>query len=216
MVRYDTPEEVNSVLNAFKNRGYTHLDSSRLYAAHAPGTSEPRLGAVKAGDNFTIDTKVNSNREGAHSKANILADINDSLEALRMTQVNALYLHLPDRKTDIKETCEGMDQAYREGKLKTWGICNVSAAEVQEFIDVCEQNGFVKPSVYQGQYNAIVRGAEKELLPLLRKNGMAFYAYSPAAAGFFAGNHKDGRAGSRFDGKVRFLNIVPPHPTSNV
>ncbi|KAI1851807.1 hypothetical protein JX265_013164 [Neoarthrinium moseri] len=202
MVRYDTPEEVNHLLKAFRKRGYNHLDSARLYAAHAIGTSEPRLGAAKAGGTFTIDTKVNSSREGGHSKANILSEINDSLEALRMPQVNILYLHLPDRKTDIKETCEGLDQAYREGKFKMWGICNISASEVQKFMDVCEENGFVKPSVYQGQYNAIVRGAEKDLFPLLRKYDMPFYAYSPAAAGFFAGNHKDGREGSRFDQKL--------------
>jgi aflatoxin B1 aldehyde reductase len=60
----------------------------------------------------------------------------------------------------------------------------------------------VKPSVYQGQYNTIVRGGEKKLFPLLRKYGIAFYAFSPGAAGFFAGSHKKAAPKSRFDPSV--------------
>lgn len=211
MVRYDTPEEVKSYLDTFSRRGYNRLDTARVYAAHAMGSSEPRLGAVSVGEHFIIDTKVNSRLEGGHSKTNILQEIDASLAALKMSQVNTLYLHLPDRETEMEETCEGLDQAYREGKFKQWGICNLTAQEVQRFIDVCQENGFVKPSVYQGQYNAIVRGAEKELLQVLRKNDMSFYAYSPAAAGFFAGNHKEDRAGSRFDSKVRSALSFPTY-----
>jgi aflatoxin B1 aldehyde reductase len=37
----------------------------------------------------------------------------------------------------------------------------------------------------------------------LRKYGISFYAYSPAAAGFFAGNHKNIKAGGRYDRSVR-------------
>jgi aflatoxin B1 aldehyde reductase len=48
---------------------------------------------------------------------------------------------------------------------------------VQKFVDICEEKGYIKPSVYQGHYNAIVRGGEKELFPLLRKNNIAFFAY---------------------------------------
>ncbi|KAM0337519.1 hypothetical protein ACHAPU_011540 [Fusarium lateritium] len=199
IVHYDTPEEVDSLLSDFKKRGYNQIDTSRIYSAHALGSSEPRLGAVKAGDTFLIDTKVNSIQEGGHSRANILGDVSGSLEALKVKQINNFYLHLPDRKTDVKETCEALDLAYREGKFKAWGVCNLTAPEVQDIIETCEANGFVKPSVYQGHYNAIVRGGEKELFPLLRKHGLSFYGYSPAAGGYFAGTHKEGRAGSRFD-----------------
>ncbi|EHK16210.1 uncharacterized protein TRIVIDRAFT_64979 [Trichoderma virens Gv29-8] len=45
----------------------------------------------------------------------------------------------------------------------------------------------------------VVRTGEKELFPLLRKHGIAFYAWSPGAAGFFNGNHKNPQAGSRYD-----------------
>ncbi|KAH7253676.1 NADP-dependent oxidoreductase domain-containing protein [Fusarium redolens] len=198
MVRFDKPGEVNALLSTFTKRGYTQIDTARLYPAHAPATCEPKIG-LAAKENLVIDTKVNSIQEGGHSKENILKDIDASLKDLKIDQINIEYLHLPDRKTDFKEACEAMNQAHEEGKIKYWGICNHTAQEVETIVKICEKNDLVKPSAYQGQYNPIVRGAEKELIPILRSHGIAFYGYSPAGAGFFAGNHKNVQPGGRFD-----------------
>ena len=32
--------------------------------------------------------------------------------------------------------------------------------------------------VYQGQYNPVTRKGEKDLFPVLRKNGISFFAYT--------------------------------------
>ena len=42
---------------------------------------------------------------------------------------------------------------------------------------MCEEKGYIKPSVYQGCYNLIDRQPEQTLFPLLRKHGMVFNAY---------------------------------------
>lgn len=118
-----------------------------------------------------------------------------------------MFLHFPDRQTPFEDTVKAMDAALKQGKFKNYGLSNYSAAEVQKVLEICEQNGYTKPSVYEGHYNAIVRGGEKELFPLLRKHNMAFYAYryvieylmgepsltlsqsiSPAAGGLFSGH----------------------------
>ncbi|KAL7943303.1 NADP-dependent oxidoreductase domain-containing protein [Trichoderma barbatum] len=198
-VRYDKPEEVNSYLDAFFNRGYNHIDTARIYSTGASGTSEPRLGAVGAGKKFIIDTKVRSREPGNHQKDKIAEEVEISLKALQIDQINIQYLHQPDRATPFEETCEAIDKAYKEGKFRKFGLSNFTVKEVEEVVEICERRGFVKPSVYQGQYNAIVRGGEKELFHVLRKSNIAFYAWSPAGGGFFAGNHKNGKAGGRFD-----------------
>lgn len=177
MVRHDTPEEVEAFLNAFYERGYRQIDTARGYSPHAPGTSEPRLAAAQAGKRFSIDTKVLSRSSGSHSKNNIKQSINDSLAALQMTQVDIEYLHHPDRATPFEETCEALNEAYLEGKFKRFGLSNYTADEVQKFVEICEARGFVKPTVYQGHYNPVVRGAEKDLFPVLRKHNIAFYAW---------------------------------------
>ena len=48
----------------------------------------------------------------------------------------------------------------------------------------------MKPTVYQGMYNAITRGVEGELFPCLRRFGIIFYAYNPLAGGVLSGKHK--------------------------
>ncbi|KIW72816.1 hypothetical protein PV04_00986 [Phialophora macrospora] len=197
--RLDTPDEVQAFLDLFYDAGYRQIDTAQLYSLGAPGTCEPRLGAAGAGDKFIVDTKVISTTPGDHKKENVAKNIQASLSALKMNRVNIEYLHRPDRSTPFEETCEAMDEAFRQGKFKHFGLSNYTADEVKQILDICDRRGFVKPTVYQGQYNPIVRGGEKELFPLLRRNGIAFYAWSPAGGGFFAGNYKKIATGGRFD-----------------
>src|SRR3954466_9502898 len=68
-----------------------------------------------------------------------------------------------------------------------------------EFVDVCEREGFVKPSVYEGIYNIIDRRHEGAVLDLVRKHGMQFVAHSPNASGFLHGALTSGQVeGTRF------------------
>ncbi|VUC21226.1 unnamed protein product [Clonostachys rosea] len=184
---FDKMEDVQALLDAFYSRGYTHLDTGRNYSLHAPGSSEERLGKSKNLGRFTIHTKVEDGFAGAHEAAKIHASIDKSLKALNVSSVETMYLHVPDRQTPFTETAQAIHEAKQQGKFKHWGLSNYAASEVAQFIKICEEKGYDKPRVFQGHYNPIVRGGEKELFPLLRKHGIAFVAYSPAAGGFFNG-----------------------------
>ena len=48
---------------------------------------------------------------------------------------------------------------------------------LQQYFDICEKQGYVKPTVYQGHYNALVRDHEKDLIPLLRDHGCVYNAF---------------------------------------
>jgi aflatoxin B1 aldehyde reductase len=58
--------------------------------------------------------------------------------------------------------------------------------ELEDVIRVAKENNYVIPTVFQSNYNAFARRQEKEIIPILRRNNIAFYAYSPIAAGFLA------------------------------
>lgn len=58
---------------------------------------------------------------------------------------------------------------------------------LQEWLEVAKDQGYVKPNVFQGQYNILSRTYETTLFPLLRKHGIAFVAFSPLAGGFLTG-----------------------------
>nr|GFD59379.1 hypothetical protein [Tanacetum cinerariifolium] len=80
--------------------------------------------------------------------------------------------------TPLEETLSGVSAAHEAGMFRRFGLSNYPPADVQKMYDVCKANNFVTPSVYQGNYSAVARGQEERLLPLLRKLGIASYAYS--------------------------------------
>lgn len=212
LAKYDTPDEVKAFLDTFYERGGRHLDTSRNYSPGAVGSSEPRLGVADAGSRFNIDTKVRGvPGDGPfHTAQQVKESIDGSVADLKLpdgVKIDIMYLHLPDRETPLKETCKAINETYQEGKFKRFGISNYTADEVEQIVAICKNNGYVAPTVYQGQYNPLVRSGEDTLFPVLRKHGIAFYAYSPAAAGVFVGNQKTAQSGSRFDPSVR--NMAP-------
>lgn len=87
-----------------------------------------------------------------------------------------MFLHSPDRGTPFSVTCAAIDKEYKAGKFKAFGLSNYRADEVEEIVKLCVENNWVKPTVYQGQYNAAMRASE-ELLPVLRKHGIQFVAF---------------------------------------
>jgi aflatoxin B1 aldehyde reductase len=176
IIHFDSEKDVRGLLDAFSNRGYKNIDTASNY----PG-SEVRLGQTGAANQFIIHTKVRGWGSGDSEPSKIELSIGKSLGDLRTSAVETMFLHVPDRQTPFEDTAKAMSDAFRQGKFKKWGISNYTAAEVKKFIEICEKKGYVKPSVYEGHYNALVRGGERELFPLLRDYGMAFFAYRYAS-----------------------------------
>lgn len=172
IIHFDSENDVQSLLDAFYSRGYKDVDTGSNYAG-----SEARLGQAGASSRFRIHTKIRGWGSGWLEPAKIESSIEKSLEDLHTSTVETMFLHVPDRQTPFEDTANAINDAYLQGKFKKWGISNYTAAEVKKFIEICEEKGYVKPSVYEGHYNAITRGGEKELFPLLRKHDMAFFAY---------------------------------------
>jgi aflatoxin B1 aldehyde reductase len=173
VIHFDDPKDVTAVLDAFAARGHTQIDTAPNY----PG-SEARLGLANAPARFTVHTKILGMGNGTLAPSQIHASIEASLKALKVSKVETVFFHVPDRETPFEDSARAMHEAWQVGKFNRFGLSNYTAAEVQRFLNICEEHGYNKPAVYQGHYNAVARGAEKELFPILRKHGMAFFAYS--------------------------------------
>jgi aflatoxin B1 aldehyde reductase len=141
----------------------------------------------------------------SHKPADLRKAINTSLKELKCDKVDMWYLHAPDRSTPFVETLEEINKMYKEGLFNRWGISNYLSWEVASMCEICEAHGWVKPTVYQGVYNALFRSIEHELLPCLRKYGMSFYAFNPLAGGLLTDRyHREDtndkhESGARYD-----------------
>ena len=76
-----------------------------------------------------------------------------------------------------------MDALHRAGKIREWGLSNFPAWAVVSIYHACAASGRVRPTVYQGCYNAITRSVEFELMPAARSLGIHCYHYNPLAGG---------------------------------
>ncbi|KAJ7632500.1 Aldo/keto reductase [Roridomyces roridus] len=200
-------KDVETILNAFLSHGHTEIDSARTYCG---GTSEEYLGqlfnnwkAQGLDKGLIIETKLEPHSGVTHSPEDLRKHLMASLKALQVPSIDMWYLHAPDRSVSYETTLKGVDSLYKEGYFKRFGISNYASWEVAEMVKICEANGYVKPTAYQGIYNAIHRAVEPELFPCLRKFGISFYEFNPLAGGFLTGRYAslDDRpeAGSRFD-----------------
>ncbi|TLD19137.1 hypothetical protein PspLS_09913 [Pyricularia sp. CBS 133598] len=167
-------------LDALRELGIKNIDTAQLY-----GESETGLGQANAAADFNIDTKLSCMAmDSPANKANVVKFGRESLEKLKTDSVDVYYLHQPDRSVPFEDTMSGLQELYEAGAFKRLGLSNFLPHEVDEMVAIAEKHGWVKPSVYQGNYSAVARGCEAELFPALRRHGISFYAYSPSAGGF--------------------------------
>lgn len=190
------PAELRAVL---KENNISRIDTAAVYQN---GESEKIIGRAKLPADFTIDTKIRAARPAAGhlTPEKIEKSLTNSLEQLGMKKVNVIYCHAPDGETPIAEQAKAFSDQYVKGRFTYLGVSNFSVQMLQEWLDIAEKEGYVKPTWFQGQYNLLCRSYEDELFPLLRKNGIHFAGYSPLAGGFLLGNFtQEGvQAGKRF------------------
>ncbi|KAJ5959934.1 Aldo/keto reductase subgroup [Penicillium vulpinum] len=179
-VAYPTLESINEVLDILEAKGIKHIDTAKLY-----NNSEELLGKIHADSRFTIDSKYPGGFSSEPSTPDsFLADLNRSLALLQTDQLDVYYMHAPERRSSVEDLLAAINSAHQAGKFKRFGLSNYLAEEVEEVVRICQENNYILPSVYQGNYSAVARRGEKEILPTLRKYNIAFYAYSPIAGGF--------------------------------
>lgn len=185
-------DTASTMLDSFAGGGLNELDTAYVYN---DGKTESILGDLLPGKswaaNAIIAGKANPRGPGRLSAAGIREQLDTSLERLKRQHLDLFYLHSPDLETSIDETLEAVNEAHAQGKIKKLGLSNYAAWQVSQIYERCEQRGWLKPSCYQGMYNAITRDVERELFLCLADYNMGFYAYNPLAGGLLTGKYKN-------------------------
>ncbi|KAH7885741.1 NADP-dependent oxidoreductase domain-containing protein [Phlebopus sp. FC_14] len=188
--------ECQKSVDYFVGKGFKVFDTSRVYG---DGTSEEYLAKLDL-KGAVVDTKAYVHSPGDHSPEKLRESLQASLKALHPHKVRVFFLHVPDRSIPYEETLRGVNELYKEGLFEEFGLSNYTAWEVSEIATIAKLKGWIRPTVYQGLYNALERNVETELFPCLRKHGLRFHAFSPLARGLLAGTNMMSPApGSRWD-----------------
>lgn len=149
-------KDAAAMLGVFQKYGHKEVDTARVYGG---GSSEEYLGQLNWQERgLVMETKLYPTPgKITHTAADLRKHLLESLKALNAKKIDMWYLHGPDRKTPYEETFRAVYELYKEGYFDRFGISNYMAWEVAQIQDICIQNGWIRPSVYQGVYCAIHR-----------------------------------------------------------
>jgi aryl-alcohol dehydrogenase-like predicted oxidoreductase len=171
--------------------GIDLLDTSDIYGPH---TNEVLVGKALKGrrGKFFVATKFGIVRDPANpqrrgidgSPAYVRSSVEGSLRRLGIETIDLYYQHRVDPATPIEETVGAMARLVEEGKVRFLGLSEAAPATI-------ERANKVHPiTALQTEYSLWSRDPEPEILPICRRLGIAFVAYSPLGRGFLTGAFK--------------------------
>ena len=117
------------------------------------------------------------------SRKSILEEIDQSLKRLGTDWIDLYQVHWPDVETSHQETMETLLEIQEQGKIRSIGVSNYSAAQIKE----CSQ--YAKIISLQPEYSLLAREIEKETAPLCIENNIGIIAYSPLSSGVLTGKY---------------------------
>ena len=184
------PEAAAPVLLTALDLGYTHFDSAALYGF---GANETLIGNTlrhRRGE-FVLASKggMFRNEQGQRSIDGrpevIRKNCEESLERLQTDAIDLYYLHRWDKRVPIEESVGALSDLVKEGKVKTIGLCEVSAPTIRKAHRVHPITAI------QTEYSLWTRNPEVAVLETCKELGIALVAFSPLARGFLTGRLRD-------------------------
>ena len=135
--RITSLDDYKKSLDYLSSKNYHELDTAAVYVGGKQEAFTRDAGFKEKG--FTIASKIMPVSSRAHAPENLKLSWDVSLEKLGVVGTDIFYLHAPDRTVGYEETLEAVDQMYREGKFKYFGLSNYPAWEVAEIVGICER-----------------------------------------------------------------------------
>ena len=207
--------QAESLIGTALDAGVNLIDTADVYS---DGASEEYVGAALASlgrprEQILVATKVRGrtgpgpNSMGL-SRKHILDSIDASLKRLKLDYIDLYQIHGADLLTPMEETMRALDDVVRSGKVRYIGYCNLSAWQAMQaiaFSDVHDLARFVSAQMY---YSLAGRDIEREVVPLVKDQGLALFPWSPLAGGLLSGKFDLAAAGP--EGARRTSFDFPP------
>lgn len=131
-----SPEEAERAVEAALRSGYHLIDTANAYA-NERGTGRGIKNSGVNRKDISVSSKLwPSEYENEHA-------VDETLERLGLEYIDLLFLHQP--AGNWQAGYKLLEEAYRDGKVKTIGISNFEGKYLDELLEICE----VTPQVMQ-------------------------------------------------------------------
>jgi aryl-alcohol dehydrogenase-like predicted oxidoreductase len=199
-------EDSIRIIHEALDAGINFIDTADVYSA---GESEEIVAKALAGrrDRVVLATKFHGqmgggpNRRG-NSRRWIVQEVEASLRRLGTDWIDLYQVHRPEPSTDIDETLGALTDLVRAGKIRYFGSSTFPAHELVEAQWASERRGRERFVSEQPPYSMLVRGIERDVLPVCQSYGIGVIPWSPLAGGWLSGRYRKGQElpqSTRFD-----------------
>ncbi|KIP05558.1 hypothetical protein PHLGIDRAFT_148078 [Phlebiopsis gigantea 11061_1 CR5-6] len=186
------------ILDAYYQAGGNFIDTANAYQDQS---SEKIIGewmeAREVREQIVVATKYSMNykRGIAHEKLpqkthfagnnmkSLHNSVANSLRNLRTDYIDILYLHFWDYSCSIPEVMNGLHNLVTQGKVLYLGVSDTPAWLVAKANMYAQMSGKTPFSIYQGEWNIMLRDLERDILPMVLHEGMALAPWNVLASG---------------------------------
>ena len=127
--------------------------------------------------------------------------VEGSLKRLHTDYIDLYYQHRMDPNVEPETVAEVMAELIKEGKIRAWGISEVTEDYLRRAHAVCPVTAI------QNRYSMMARWHES-LFPLCEELNVAFVAFSPMANGLLSGKYTPA---TRFDKEKDYRSDMPQY-----
>lgn len=200
-------KDVVQAVRAAVDIGYRHIDTAQAYRNEA-GVGEGIRSAGVPREEMFVTTKLAAEAKSYEEAA---AAIDKSLETTGLDYIDLMIIHSPQpwRKFGAEDryfegnraAWRALEDAYQAGKLRSIGLSNFQAADIDNILEACT----VRPMV--NQILAHISNTPQDLIEYSKANGLLVEAYSPIAHGELLKNREVVEMAERYHVSVPQLSI---------
>ena len=185
------------IIHRALDAGINFVDTADVYSR---GESETIVGKALAGgkrDNVVLATKAHGSmgkdpNEQGNSRRWLVREVENSLRRLGTDWIDLYQIHRPDPVTDHDETLGTLSDLVRAGKIRYIGSSTYPAHQIVEAQWIAKERGHHRYVTEQPPYSILVRGIERDLLPVAQQYKMGVIPWSPLAGGWLSGKFRRG------------------------
>ncbi len=196
-------QEADTFFRTGLDAGINFVDEADIYGG---GKSEEVLGSVLQGNPQLRDQLFIQSKCGIcdgyfdFSKEHILNSVDGILTRLKTDYLDSLLLHRPDVLMDANEVAEAFDLLYKQGKVLSFGVSNMSSGHiaylqknlshkltVNQLQVSCAHTPIIDGLLHEDMLDESSIKHDSNILPYMQTNNIGLQVWSPLQKGYFEG-----------------------------
>jgi aryl-alcohol dehydrogenase-like predicted oxidoreductase len=113
--------------------------------------------------------------------------VDASLKRLGTDYIDLYQIHRFDPLTNLEDTLRALDDLVHAGKVRYIGCSNLVAWQLMKALAISREQRLERFRCTQSFYSLAGRDLEREMIPLLKDQGLGLLVWSPLAGGFLSG-----------------------------